>query len=670
MANKTQFTYEQAYSLCDIFKTLPASYVAEDAYGADYNRYFVGDCVRHGFIAVDTKGNPLTVGENVFNIIDELYGIDPEQMNATFYKSFKKVADMDRFDIFIDQIVHYFGTYGMEAMGLDPITILPMQEFEVPDVDVTNIKITVIHVASEGRCLNMINDFACDTLAPSKRMVVAFERFLPLIDTDLNAIQSFELSVMAFDYYNEVPRDGKQFLRFAIYKATGSTLVVKNKRTCDAIRAAQETKSEEIGALFAKANPIELARIFLRYKPLFLAFKGYSNCGALINKLRRMADTYHEPLSDVTIQKFIEHAVNGHGKICRELEEKMSTRDCVKLLNAMFLRMDAETGDPAVYNVRNGRSFVKEDGYVALTDVQYNRLRNVFYEVYSILRDTLAKTVRGKTFYIPDYIRYAVPHTEKQFVNNFPWGTTIVPNNDPGTPMTVGVQWFNSKNDERVDLDLHAFTPTQHFGWNSDYSKTDGDNVVVYTGDMTNAPLPNGAAEAYWISGVSEPVIFQLNEFSGPASVPFKLYLSAVKPSIFDRTRRPNYDDRFANPYTMDPSELTIPPIPMMIGGVEGCGKTLGYFQNGCFTLYSGNLSNSAVPKGDFAKYIQAITAQQSSHINLADLLERAGAVVYTSAEDLEEARLANEELEVIDLSPENLTATTLMGIVDGKLPK
>lgn len=668
MANKTQYTHEQAKYLCDLFKTIPAGYVAEDAYASSPTKYQVRDCVLHGFVVVDTKGNPLTIGENVFDLINDLYGINADQMNATFYKSFKKVAEMDRFDIFVDQIIHYFGTYGMEAMGLDPITIVPVQDFEVPDVDVTKIKITVIHAAGDGHIVNLVNEFATETIAPSKRMTAAFKEFLPLLDVDLNDIQSFELSVMAFDYFGKVPRGGKQFLRYVIYKATGATLIVKNKRTCDCIKAAQTTHSEEIGKMFAQANPVELAGIFLRYKPLFLAFKGYEGCAPIINKLRRLADTYHEPLSDNTIQYFIAHALNGHISACRHLQEQMSARDCVKLLNAMLLRLHVKTGDPAVYNVRNGRTFVKEDAYVELTDVQNKRLSQQVRNIYTLLATKMSAAVEGKTFYVPDYIKYAVPHTEKQFVNNLPWGTTIIPGVGPGAPMTVGVSWFNSP-DGRVDLDLHAFTPSSHFGWNASFSN--GGGQIVYTGDMTNAPEPNGAAEAYWMEGVDEPVIFQLNEFCGPA-IPFKLYLSEVKPTCCDNTM--SYQDRYSSPYTMDAEELVIPPVTMHIGGEDERGMTLGYYHKGCFTLYSGNLSNSAVPRGDFKKYIEAIIAQQSFHLNLADLLSAAGATVLYAPDQVQEAQLQavenGTELEVIDLSPEKLTATTLLGLVDGKLPQ
>lgn len=660
MAVKTSYTYEQAKALCDLFSVLPDSYVAGATPRGLGCSHPVDNCLAHGFMVVDSQYNPISVPDVVFDIVDGLYGIDPKVMTNTFYQNFKTVTEMTRWEIFVDQCIHYMGTYGMEALGGEPITIIPMRAIEVPDVDVSKVKVKVIRLAGYNTVTNLVNDLATETAAPSKRILNAYKELVPFTSVDLNDIQSFELGVIAFDHFQTAPRAGKQFLRFLIYKMTGSTLVIKNQRTVGAIKAS----TFDPYPLLSKANQVELARIFLRYKPLFLALKSKDGCAPIINKLRRMADTYHEPLSPETLQNYIEFALKGHSAICTKLLADMTTRDMVKLLNAMMVRFHAETGDPAVYNVRNGRSYVVSDKMVALNEVQKANIQREIRIVYGLLVEKLRHVVEGKNFLIPFEFKYAVPHTEKQFVGNLPWGTTIIAGSRIEDPMTIGVSWFN-QGDYRVDLDLHAFTPSEHFGWNAAYCKEGG--TVIYSGDMTNAPAPNGAAEAFWIEGVREPVIFDLNEFCGPAKVPFKLYLSANLPSFVEE-RDGRMVERYGKDYCMDPAELACAPIPMEIGG-DTQAMTLGYYMNGAFTFYSGNLSNSAVPKGDYKEFIKAITTQQSFHMNLADLLCAAGANVFGCAEDIIQDGEAFEA-GYIDLSPDKLTATTLMGIVDGKLPE
>ena len=64
--------------------------------------------------------------------------------------------------------------------------------------------------------------------------------------------------------------------------------------------------------------------------------------------------------------------------------------------------------------------------------------------------------------------------------------------------LRFGIHWFNTGND-RVDIDLHGtlfnhdLTSSKSIGWNSRYK--DDNNIAVYSGDLVDAPHPNGATE-------------------------------------------------------------------------------------------------------------------------------------------------------------------------------
>lgn len=652
MANKTVFNTQQAQALCNLYKVVPASMRIP----SNRRDVTILSQLKHGIIFVDKNYAPVVVNEEVFRIADEMYGVNADVMTNTFYKSFKTVTEKTLLELFVDQVIHYLGTYGRESIGLPPLTLIPMQELEVPEVDLSTVKVTVIRIVDEGTIVNLVNDTLLNTKMPSKRIVEAMKELISFADMDLNDIRSFELATMAFDHFGVVPRNGRMVLRYLIYKLTGETLVIKNQRLVRMIKESDFRYGPTAHDILAAANPVELASIFLRYKPLFLAMKTHLDCAPIINRLRRMADTYHRPLDANTIQNYVRFAIEGKRTALKEIRKSMDTRDMIKVMNAMLVRLHTVDGDPAVFNVRNGRSYCVEATHKSLTRKQHAALDLELNNLYAELANTLRKTIGGKSFYIPENIVYALPQSEKQFVGNIPWGSCVKTGHDA---VTVGVSWFNQgrNGEERVDLDLHCFTPTQHYGWNSAY--TNGGAEVIYSGDMTNAPLPNGAAEAFWIAGVDEPVIFTLNAYCAPDEMPFKLYFSDTKVKTYDDWAR-----RDSKPYTMNPNELVMSPIPLKFhSGERGC--SLGFLDHGQFFFYSGNLSNSAVPKGNYAKFLEAIMNQQMLHLNLHDVLIASGAKVYFSQKDYD-AAVEDGEV-VVDLSPEALTADTLLNIVDGK---
>lgn len=649
------YNHNQVSALLDLYKVAP---VCENKAGKDYAAVYSPQAqVEHGLLFIDTNGAPVAVDRKLFNAAEALYGIDPFALNATFYTGVDHVTCKTRWELFIDQVIHYASTYGQTAKGQKPLTLIPVQALEIPEISALNIKITVIRLAEDGEIVNLVNETVLTTKSPSPRITNAIKILVNLFDAPVDDIRSFELATIVCDKLDLVPTNPSMLLRYMIYVATGETLVINNKRMIDGIKygANYQERRTKIFSLLSKANHVGLASIFLRYKNLFLAFKAYPGCAPIINRLRKMANTYHRPLSDVCIQNYINMVLERRQEDAKKVEAKMDNRDIVKVLNAIALRMAVVGTKPGVFNVRNGRAYCKTDAYVELTQEEYDLLNAAEESLFKALTDRIKDTVAGKTFYLPYYVDYAVPVSEKQFVGNFPWGTTFSGEGSAFEPAdtTVGVQWVNPSEDEYVDLDLHAFTAdNHHFGWNAaEYYSAD--QRCVYSGDMTNAPAPNGAAEAFWISGIQVPVIFTLNRFSGPSDVDFKLALSS---EIVDGPK-PNY--------VMDPNKLLFAPIPLKFENGHG-GMTLGYYHNYMFTLYSGNLSNGAVPQGNFAEYLEAIMFQNDTKILLRNLLTYCGATVVAVKEFKEEYE--SHGRTVIDLSPEALTASTLMDIVDGKL--
>lgn len=654
-----EFTHNETRACLDLFKVVPFSKVKELC---DTTMVPIDRQLEQGLIFVNKNMQPVETPKGIFAEAAMLYGISAEDMNTTFYKSFNTVLEKTRFEIFVDQVIHYFGTYGMEMLGEKPVTILPLQRLEVPDVDLSKIHVTIIREAEDGQIVNLLNNLAATVAQPSTRIRENFSWLIDKLDMPLDDIKSFELAVIAYDWFNQPPRSGKTFLRYLVYKATGAPLVINNDRTIQTIRSQPSWNTEFVN-LFAKADLVSLARVFLRNKDLFLAFKHFDGCAPYINKIRRLAKSHHQPLSPVTPQNFIQLVLTDRKSEVDQLVERMSVTDCIKIINAILVRVNTQSTRPGVYNVRNGRTYIKEAGLEPV--LKHERTDLLHYAAVLLCRvaNHIRKNVEGKTFYIPGYINYAVPQSSKQYVGNFPWGTCVKNVNKDGDqvfdqPITIGVHWLNQgKNGEhRVDLDLHAMSPTTHYGWNAAYSEKGG--RVIYTGDMTNAPLPHGAAEAFWLENVDEPIFFTLNKFCGIERVPYQLYFSAVQPHGAPEM----FYARRDTPYTMDPNELMFAPIPLEITP-ESRNNAIGFYHNGDFVFYSGNMDEGRVPQDCYKMYLEGLVATQTYHISMDCLLREAGAMVINTETGYNECEKAG--IEVIDLSPDKLTATTFEDIMN-----
>lgn len=655
MANKSYryYTTEQACATCDLFKVLPESYANE---GAPY--FGPSETLKYGLLFLDRDFNLVHVTDKQLTIARNLYGVEPEVMNNTFYKDFKTVLEKSRYDLFVDQVLHYASTYGRDSDS-PQLTYIPMQEINVPDVDVSRVKVTVIQLVADVTIAGLIDNALATIQRPSARIIKDMCPLLDFATISVDDIRSFELVLLFLDKYQVVPGNARLWLRLVVYKLTAETMVVNSRRTCVAIQRAYQSsvqKQEFLLTMLEKANKPALAAIFLRYKNIFLAFKKCPGCAPIINRLRRMADTYHAPMSDACLQNYIQLVLAGRLNEAEDIRNKLDNRDLVKLINAITLTVNTQDGDPRIFNIRNGRAFCKENSGRALNRDERGALTLQLIDLHRILRGRLKPTISGRIFYIPQAIHYVVPCSEKQFSNNIPWGTKITMPRD--LPVTVGVSWFNDNgapDGTQTDLDLHAFTPTQHFGWNSQYVDRDrSDATVVYSGDMTDAPLPNGAAEAFWVHKIQykEPVIFNLSKFMGMPNQEYKVYFATT----------PNTDN-FANAYTQDPNSLVMAPMKFCFDGKYG--QTIGFLEDDAFTIYGGSLDSTIVPKANFGKYMEGLSLRYEMALSMQTLLGGAGAKVIRTMEEADALR--DQGIAFTDLSPEAITVSTLLDLVDGK---
>lgn len=560
----------------------------------------------------------------------------------TFHKSWEKVANEDYITLLAEQIAHYFSTYGLESVGFRAAPIVPVEELIAdPNVRPSFKSFRTVYVMSSVSAQKVIDTTLSATKAPHRMKMKYYEEYVKNTTLTDKDIASFELRIMWYKEHNTVPQNGQDFVRYALYTLTGASLIIKNNRTICSLKRAIKHNSDMAYNLLSKADMIECARVFHRFKPFFLAFKQEERCKPLVNHIRRLAETYHKPLSDVTIQNFSKLYNEGRITECQYLLQNTSMRNLIKLHNFYRDRalMNGEDNISA-FNIRNGKIHIEEGCKIGAPS-------NIRLAIVNAMRAKANNIYEDKIFYIPDYISYTAPTTEKQFLGAIPNGTIVCgPQNKA---FSAAICWDNYKG-RRTDLDLHMTGINEAYGWNGRYRDND-ENSVLYSGDMTDATY--GAAEAFYFKPNGRDFVLTANNFTGEIGVPFKFFISESKPV------QRNWRNGTSTP-PIDVETAIFPPISLNFPDPHGC--TLGMFVGSDFVFYNGSLDMGRVPdRSRYPDFIKAMKRKFNSMMSLQSYLTICGARVVSDLSLLTE----EEQKKVIDLSPENLTTETLMGLVD-----
>lgn len=621
--NNITFTNMQQTALLVLTKT---AMITEEMIAAEQSITMTCDSLlSSGIIFIDENDLPMSsVPKAIAQTAISFYGYNNETFNRTLIESFAAVANMSRNEFYLTQILHYLTTYGTNFTT--PFTV-GARTFTPEETKA--LKITIIRAESASRSLEKINELFATTVAPKAQNIHYYRALASLATIAPEEVKSRELMIMMCAERGIKPSDPETLFRYLVYCATKETLIIKNKNLINIIKRAARNNIELINSL-TEDEMKALASIFYRYKPLFLAFKT-PETASVINRIRRLAVKYHKPQSANTIKNF----VNLNSEEQATIIARATNRELIKLYNAL-----AVTSGTRLFQIRNGKIWVREEEHSSVDLLDKICTANV---IRIELRNRL-KNYEGMTVYIPRGISYAVPYSEKQFSGAIPWGTAIGAT-DKENAFTIGVHWVNDPDESGCDLDLHAHTPIRHFGWNSNYMSGDGE--IIYSGDMTNAPAPKGAAESFYINNVNEPVILTLNAYKAKSNKQFQFFMTEGK------------DDEMRERATFDSSKLISAPLPLAFA--DKSSLSLGIFNNKTFYVYGGNVAEGAVPSRDYPKFIEALLNRMSSTYRFEAL---------ASALKINIVHEAPKDTPFLDLSPEALTVNTLLDFIDGNLDK
>jgi hypothetical protein len=464
--------------------------------------------------------------------IEQLYGRDGAKLNQAFHKSWGKVKNASIEQLVLEQLIHYITTYGFEQLGFfsHDTVYIPGEHLDAPEFK-DGLRLVVIRGLTAVELREELLQLLSSGIALSETTMTDVLDLVPLTGItkdDLERVRNKEARAALYTYLGVTPNDPVEFLRYVVYKTTGSTMLIKNRATCTAI--AQNASSLDIARAFEiySKDPglNRLGEIFNRYKPLFLAFRQTPQLRATVNEIRRRARSEHKPLIQDALNTATATIARGKRPNLAQALENANTFRKVRLAYALKFRTRADA-DSIVYRVRNGKTWVTSFKF----DESAQAAASYLEVMASIISDVHAN-VAGKSIYIPDGVHYALPSTERQFAGNVPAGTYV----EAGKNLVVGVHWTNV-GQYRVDLDLSMVSAGLKLGWDGGYRSHD--SAVLFSGDMTDAPEPNGASEFYYIDKASENgyllILNHYNRFYGEVSVPFQVIAGKQKSADKER---------------------------------------------------------------------------------------------------------------------------------------
>jgi len=572
--------------------------------------------------------------------IEKEVGLSGKQMNSSFHKSWIKIRDSSMFQLVIEQIFHYITTYGFERLGIydkDSVYI-PNEQLEIPELK-GGITLTIIKGYTKKELKQKLLDLLNQGIALGEDVikdVVDVSLFIDINEQEIEQIRNKETKVVLYDYLGKFPENPIEFLRFVIYKSTKNTLLIKNKLTIEKIKTEQNIDVLRLFRQYRDKHGLEkLARIFFRFKPLFLAFKTNSGLKPIINKIRKLANVNHMPmrsdfLNDVTAKiKSGESLVDIH--FIEKLQEALSKVNTFRKIRLAYaLNFRTKDVDSILYRIRNGKSYATSFSFDMKKEAE-----RVFKIILKSIIDDVKWNIKDKRIYIPENIVYALP-TGKQFTGDFPSGTYIVIPKD----MVVGICWDNVE-DHRIDLDLSLLGVTGKIGWDADYRTED--RSILFSGDMTNAN--NGASELFYVrkqENGSFLLLVNYYNYNKEVNVPYKILVAKECPSDFESNHMVNPNNVLCIAKSKINKKQMI--VGLLVVSVDECRF---YFSE---TAIGNSITSSGKPyAGQSKKYLFDF---YTNTISLNEVLELAGAKIVKDSKNAD-----------IDLSPENLERDKIISL-------
>ena len=257
------------------------------------------------------------------------YGINGGLFNATFHKSFERVATASMEQLFFEQMFHYLTTYGTAFTS--SYVYIPAEELNIPELDADKIKLVVVQPITMEELNEKVKTMV-GGIALAQDTVNKIVELWSDLNLKIDVVKNRELLIALCDRYGIVPNNADMFLRYLLYKTTNSTLKIKSREFLIVLKYTSSWNTSVIRDLLNKyieENGYKpLARIYNRNKELFLCLKGDAVVNKHINKISKLAKN--------TQQLYFEDSLMNH---IADINISLMRQNCLRLLiRLQFIR--------------------------------------------------------------------------------------------------------------------------------------------------------------------------------------------------------------------------------------------------------------------------------------------------------------------------------------------
>jgi hypothetical protein len=520
-------------------------------------------------------------------------GVGEAEKNSSFWKDWQSVRTMSDYQMRLDQLLHYFSTYGMELFGIDAVkeglVYVPIKIFTVQGGP---IALRVIDAAKPqeliDRCFALLNSGMALSQETIGDIIAALGECGYMI-TGKESIKNREAEIYFYMISGKLPVGSNSLFRYLVYHFTEQSMVINDKKTRETIA----NSNKKLLALSEKELAI-LAQSFNRYKDLWMAIKqAHPKNRSVVNRITKLSKTHHKPMPEVVMNNLTSKHYTP--EVIKEAASKATVFQLIRVINSLRLRRANPEG--AVYRIRNSRI------WTSLAPPSSNAHTKYVEEMLiGILRERFADV----RVYAENFVDFSLPTTEKSFVGNVPEGTVL---RFPKTSeaLLIGVHW----DEPNTDLDLRADSANFSVGWNSSFRT--GSRGVMLSGDMTRAPAPYGASEWLYFTDLNGTYNVKLNEFrAGPRfDKKFKLMIGRSS-------------DKISMNYQIAPEKVLVSYVVTMEDRQVSLGIVYPDGNHLCFLMGTGATGGRHV--GRYNKYDsiqQDVAAKRiQSSLRLADVVQ------------------------------------------------
>ena len=405
---------------------------------------------------------------------------------VTFHKDFETVRNTPNCVLYIEQLAHYASTYGtnhteemyLPSQGLCNITYSGERFIDTITKEELRDKLEKLIYGNVALSTDDMND----------AMELVDELGFPL-HTSMCANREMAIRIALRN--NETPRTNDEAMRMINYIVTGNSTVIKNQDTIALYKLNVNSHFSKVKGLLDKLDMIYMAKVFNRYKPLFLAMKkSDGRMISYVNRLSKLSKRYHAPFvapfeTIFLTRKFIadthkESGGTAYFNIVDRISRGATVFQLEKYIRAARKRINATTNFTIdVYNIRNGKQFIKPNDEQIR---EYNNidLNHLYNQVRRILMNELHYRLDRK---LPNGVKtnlnLTIPTSLKDCVGSIPYGTSIdFGKNDN---IQVGIHWTDEECGQDLDLSINGD------GFQVSWNTNQMDGGIVHTGDMTSA---------------------------------------------------------------------------------------------------------------------------------------------------------------------------------------